>query len=173
MRTIVLEFNELSPQLLDRFIEQEHLPNFRRFRDSAMVAVTDAEETAPNLEPWIQWVTVHTGLSFAEHGCFNLNEGSDLTAPRLWDLVSRADQTNWICGSMNAAVQPGFRGCFLPDPWATSAEPVPLNMSGPTLVWSEATSRSIAAGRRSLQSTFCGLGSSCSGTAFLPVPWQR
>ncbi|MFD1959639.1 hypothetical protein ACFSHP_12310 [Novosphingobium panipatense] len=96
-----------------------------------MVAVTDAEETAPNLEPWIQWVTVHTGLSFAEHGCFNLNEGSDLTAPRLWDLVSRADQTNWICGSMNAAVQPGFRGCFLPDPWATSAEPVPLNMFRP------------------------------------------
>ncbi|MFS0849441.1 alkaline phosphatase family protein [Novosphingobium panipatense] len=131
MRTIVLEFNELSPQLLDRFIEQGHLPNFRRFRDSAMVAVTDAEETAPNLEPWVQWVTVHTGLSFAEHGCFNLNEGSDLTAPRLWDLVSRADQTNWICGSMNAAVQPGFRGCFLPDPWATSAEPVPLNMFRP------------------------------------------
>ncbi|EJU09519.1 hypothetical protein LH128_28333 [Sphingomonas sp. LH128] len=122
MSTIVLEFNELSPRLLDRFIAEGHLPNFRRLRDSALVAVTDAEEEAPYLEPWIQWVTVHTGLSYAEHRCFQLNDGAALDAPRIWDLVSRSGRSNWICGSMNAASQPGFRGHFLPDPWAT--EPI-------------------------------------------------
>ncbi|WP_232493396.1 alkaline phosphatase family protein [Novosphingobium kaempferiae] len=124
MSTIVLEFNELSPTLLDRFIAAGHLPNFKRLRNSALVAVTDAEEAAPNLEPWIQWVTAHTGLSYAEHGCFKLNDGAALSAPRIWDLVSRSGRTNWICGSMNAAVQAGFLGHFLPDPWAT--EPVSL-----------------------------------------------
>lgn len=127
MSTIVLEFNELSPTLLDRFITAGYLPNFQRLRDGALVAVTDAEEVAPNLEPWIQWVTVHTGLAFAEHGCFKLNDGAALAAPRIWDLVSRSGRTNWICGSMNAAVQPGFLGHFLPDPWAT--EPVSLPAS--------------------------------------------
>lgn len=125
MPTIVLEFNELSPSLLDRFIGEGHLPNFRRFRDSALVAVTDAEEEAPNLEPWIQWITVHTGLSYAEHGCFKLNDGGALDSPRIWDLVSRTGRSNWICGSMNAAVQSGFRGHFLPDPWATEPAALP------------------------------------------------
>ncbi|MEE4450438.1 hypothetical protein [Novosphingobium resinovorum] len=125
MSTIVLEFNELSPALLDRFIAAGHLPNFQRFRDAALVAVTDAEEQAPNLEPWIQWITVHTGLSYAEHGCFKLNDGGTLAAPRIWDLVSRSGRGNWICGSMNAAARPGFLGHFLPDPWATEPTALP------------------------------------------------
>jgi hypothetical protein len=62
-RVIVLEFNELTPALVDRFIAQGHLPNFARLRAESIVAVTDAEETFPTLEPWIQWVTVHTCLT--------------------------------------------------------------------------------------------------------------
>ncbi|MFC0203909.1 hypothetical protein [Novosphingobium soli] len=125
MSTIVLEFNELAPELLDRFIAAGELPHFQRLRDSAFVSITDAEEDAPYLEPWIQWVTVHTGLAFAEHGCFQLNDGGALAAPRIWDLVSRSGRSSWICGSMNAAVQPGFLGFFLPDPWATDAQALP------------------------------------------------
>lgn len=125
MSTIVLEFNELSPALIDRFIAEGELPNMARMRDGGFSAVTDAEEEAPNLEPWIQWVTVHTGMSFNEHGCFNLNEGAALNAPRIWDLTSAAGQSNWICGSMNGGVQPGFKGHYLPDPWATESPALP------------------------------------------------
>ncbi|MEO5599270.1 MAG: alkaline phosphatase family protein [Novosphingobium sp.] len=127
MRVLVLEFNELSPALLDRMIAQGQLPNFARLRDSGLAAVTDAGETPPNLEPWIQWVTVHTGLPFAEHGCFQLNDGATLEAPRIWDLVSRAGRSNWICGSMNAGYDAArFNGSFLPDPWATGTASFPL-----------------------------------------------
>ena len=133
MQTLVLEFNELSPLLLERFIASGCLPNFQAFRDAAMVAVTDAEEEAPNLEPWIQWVTVHTGLSYAEHRCFHLNDGSRVTEPRIWDLVSRAGKRNWICGSMNGATQPGFRGCYLPDPWAVETPALPEGLFEPFL----------------------------------------
>ncbi|MEP7222690.1 MAG: alkaline phosphatase family protein [Novosphingobium sp.] len=126
MRVLVLEFNELSPSLLDRMIGQGELPNFARLRDGGLAAVTDAGETPPNLEPWIQWVTVHTGLPFAQHGCFQLNDGAALDSPRLWDLVSRAGRSNWVCGSMNAGYDAGtFKGNFLPDPWATGTASFP------------------------------------------------
>ena len=69
---ILLEFNELSPALMDAFIDQGCLPNFKRLRESSQVFTTVAEEVAPNLDPWIQWVTVHSGLSFDEHGVFHL-----------------------------------------------------------------------------------------------------
>jgi len=50
---IVLEFNELSPALMETFIDQGYLPNFKRLRDESSVFTTDAEEVAPNLDPWI------------------------------------------------------------------------------------------------------------------------
>ncbi|HEY1417044.1 MAG TPA: hypothetical protein VGF41_04040, partial [Myxococcaceae bacterium] len=68
---IVLEFNELSPVLMRRFIDAGHLPAFRRLRDEAEVWTTDAGERPPFLEPWIQWITVHSGQPYREHGVFN------------------------------------------------------------------------------------------------------
>ena len=39
---LMLEFNELSPELMHRFITEGHLPNFKRLRDESLVYVTDA-----------------------------------------------------------------------------------------------------------------------------------
>ncbi|HEY3586811.1 MAG TPA: hypothetical protein VGK85_06655, partial [Myxococcaceae bacterium] len=87
---IVLEFNELSPVLMRRFIDAGHLPNFRRLHDEAGVWITDAGERPPLLEPWIQWITVHSGQPYAAHGVFNLDEGHRTAAPRIWDVLSAA-----------------------------------------------------------------------------------
>lgn len=123
---IALEFNELSPTLMDRFISEGKLPNFARLRAESIVAVTDAEETAPTLEPWIQWVTVHTGLAYSEHRVLDLGDGHKLKAPRLWDMASDAGKSVWICGSMNAAIQGDrLNGYVLPDPWSTGIKPYP------------------------------------------------
>jgi hypothetical protein len=120
---ILIELNELSPPLMERFIRAGELPNFARFQREAQVYTTDAEEKPPFLEPWIQWITVHTGLPYREHKVFNLNDGHKLTAPRLWDLASEQGLTSWVCGSMNSAYRPGLRGMLMPDPWATDAAP--------------------------------------------------
>jgi hypothetical protein len=131
---IVLEFNELTPSLVDRFIAMGRLPNFARLRSQSIVAVTDAEEAPPALEPWIQWVTVHTGLSYAQHKVFDLGDGPRLDAPRIWDMVSQAGLTSWICGSMNAAVRGDhFNGLVLPDPWATDIKARPAGLFEPYL----------------------------------------
>ncbi len=129
---IVLEFNELTPSLMDRFIGEGSLPAFGRLRRESIVCVSDAEEDPPFLEPWVQWVTVHTGLSRAEHKVVDLDDGPKLGAPRVWDMVSDAGKKAWVCGSMNAGIQArDFRGLFLPDPWTTSAEPHPRELFRP------------------------------------------
>jgi hypothetical protein len=132
-QVIILEFNELVPHLVDGFIAAGDLPNFARLRDRSLVAVTDAEESAPTLEPWIQWVTVHTGLPYGQHRVFHLNDGPKLEVPRIWDLASRAGRGVWICGSMNAATQTDFTGLVLPDPWATMIAPQPEGLFEPYL----------------------------------------
>jgi hypothetical protein len=129
-RVIVLELNELTPALMDRFISQGHLPGFERMRSESVACITDAEERAPALNPWVQWVTVHTGLSLQEHGVFLLNDGPKFRAPRIWDIVADAGKRAWICGSMNSAMNTSHpENLFiLPDPWAVGVRPHPPNM---------------------------------------------
>lgn len=122
---VVLEFNELCPKLMSDFIDKGHLPNFAKLRAESLNYITTAEADPPNLEPWIQWVTVHTGLPYEEHGIFDLDDGARLEKPRLWDLVSRAGQSVWVCGSMNANADDDLNGYVLPDPWTTKLRPYP------------------------------------------------
>lgn len=130
---IVLELNELTPALMNRFIEQGHLPGFARLRRESVTAITDAEEGPPFLEPWIQWVTVHTGLPFAEHGVFNLGDGPRCAATRVWDIVADAGRRAWVCGSMNAVSHARNRDniLILPDPWSIDVEPHPAGLFDP------------------------------------------
>jgi predicted AlkP superfamily phosphohydrolase/phosphomutase len=124
-KVILLEFNELTPSLLHQFIQQGELPNFERFYRESIVYTTDAEETGETLNPWIQWVTVHSGLSYEEHGVFELNEGHKLTKPCVWDLLSSEGYRVWVCGSMNVKYDVPLNGHVLPDPWTVNVQPYP------------------------------------------------
>lgn len=134
MRVLMLEFNELTPHLMDQFIAAGELPNFAKLRNRSLNFTTDAQEEPPFLEPWIQWVTVHTGHSYAEHKCFKLNDGNRLPTRRLWDHCGAQGRTSWVCGSMNAGFDPEvFKGHFLADPWATDASDFPAGAFKPYL----------------------------------------
>lgn len=125
---ILIEFNELSPPLMRRFMDRGLVPNFRRFHDEAHVYVTEAKERAPYLEPWIQWITVHNGVGYDDHKQLNLDEGHNVTAPALWDILSDAGLRTWVCGSMNPRVSANYRGAILPDPWSTHVTPQPAEL---------------------------------------------
>lgn len=124
-KLIVLEFNELSPSLMEQFIDEGCVPNFARLKSESLVCISEADEGPPNLEPWIQWVTVHTGLPYAEHRVYDLGDGAKLDVPRVWDLLGQRGDTVWICGSMNASFRKPIRGFILPDPWSTGVTPYP------------------------------------------------
>ena len=122
---VLLEFNELTPALMDRFIAEGKLSNFARLRAGSQVFTSDAEEQEPYLEPWIQWVTVHTGVPYSQHGIFRLSQGHKLRHSNVWDLVSQQGHPVWVCGSMNANCGTGTQGYLLPDPWSADLAPQP------------------------------------------------
>ncbi len=118
-KIILLEFNELSPTLMDRFIDMGKLPNFKRLRDESQVLITEASERGWELNPWVQWVTVHSGLNYDEHRIIELDEGTQMKRERIWDVVSRSGKPVWLCGSMNIGYQQPLNGAVMPDPWTT------------------------------------------------------
>lgn len=126
---LLLEFNELSPMITERFIEQGKLPNFAKLKSQSKVFITEAEEEQENLEPWIQWVTVHSGLAYKEHGVFELGEGHKLSSPTLSQILSEHDYRVWLCGSMNLPFNENTKGFVVPDAWSTAATPQPATLN--------------------------------------------
>ena len=122
---IMLEFNELTPSLMARFMSQGKLPNFQRLYDESHIHITDAEESGEWLNPWVQWVTVHTGLAADEHNVLRLADGCRLEKPATWDMLSDAGYRVWICGSMNARMDRPLNGLLIPDPWSSGLAPYP------------------------------------------------
>ncbi|MGM3305435.1 hypothetical protein ACSQ6I_05490 [Anabaena sp. WFMT] len=120
---ILLEFNELCPSLIKRFIQEGKLPNFQRLYEESEVYTTDAEEEPPYLEPWIQWVTIHSGVPYSEHQVFLLDEGYKLKSKSIWDIISDAGLKVWICGSMNISYNSSLNGYIIPDFWSTKITP--------------------------------------------------
>lgn len=117
-KLLVLEFNELCPSLLERFINEGHLPNFKKLRDESVLQLTKTDATGEDLNPWVQWVDIHTGVERQEHEIQKLNEGHKYKGKFTWDVLSEnLNCKNWICGSMNSAHSDTFKGVFLPDPW--------------------------------------------------------
>jgi hypothetical protein len=116
MRMIVLEFNELCSELIAEFMDRGLLPGFRALYERSTVFATDAGEAPPNLEPWIQWPTVHSGMTFREHGIFDLGDGHKLSEKSVAALLSDAGIAVGVFGSMNVNYAE-LNGYFIPDPW--------------------------------------------------------
>ena len=122
---ILIELNELTPSLISRFLEAGALPNFARFRSESQVFTTDAGEPGLRLNPWIRWVTVHSGLPLDEHEAFLLGERPGHPVPGIMDRVAKAGGRVWMCGSMNIPFHTPVSGAVLPDPWSTDTPAFP------------------------------------------------
>jgi hypothetical protein len=122
-RTIQIEFNELSPTLIDEFIEAGELPNFGLLRNMSEVFVTDASDEV-SLEPWVQWPTLHTGIADSEHGIRHLGEADRVRGHGVARELAAAGFNVGVFGSMNLDYGP-LDSFVVPDPWNADSPPHP------------------------------------------------
>src|SRR6267378_5529889 len=113
----LIELNELNFEFVQRYTESGRLPNFNRLLKRCELGTTFSETVYENVEPWIQWVTAHTGKTFDEHRVFRLGGiiGTDLD--QIWEVLERSGVKVGAVSPMNAEnrlVAPAF---FVPDPW--------------------------------------------------------
>jgi hypothetical protein len=118
-RLILLEFNELCPHLVEQFIGEGLLPNFKRLRDASETFITHTSEDL--LEPWVQWVTVHTGVPLSEHGIKDLDEADKVKHNTFWDGLY--EENVLLMSPMNVKFRRRDQSLFMPDPWAASQVP--------------------------------------------------
>jgi hypothetical protein len=124
---ICLEFNELCPPLLEKWMGEGKLPNFKRFFESshAFTATADDPDHYNNLEPWIQWYSMHTGLSFEQHRVYHLTGGPSAGHYDIWHMLLDHGLNVGNCASMNAKAFHAPGSFYLPDPWCVTESPYP------------------------------------------------
>ncbi|WP_100656474.1 alkaline phosphatase family protein [Alteromonas flava] len=128
-KVILLEFNELCPPLLKKFITEGELPNFKKLYDNSIAYTTDACCDVEYLEPWIQWVTLHTGLPYEKHQVFRLGQAKHLSHKSVWDILSENGLSSWLCGSMNISWDSNDEKITaLPDPWSVDVKASPIEL---------------------------------------------
>lgn len=127
-RVLMLELNELTPALVDRFMKRGQLPNFSRLHDQSAVYLTETNATGLDLNPWVQWVSVHTGREFDDHKVFLLGEGHKADVRTIADEVSAAGLCVGVFGSMNIPWKAPANGFVFPDAWASQVKAYPESL---------------------------------------------
>ena len=121
-RVFLLELNEFNLQLLESGARELDLKNLQKLLAfSRIQTVTKDAYESDFLEPWVQWVSIHTGVDSSKHKIKHLGDLSHLRVTQLWEELSERGITSGVWGAMNASRgRAELAKFFLPDPWTAS-----------------------------------------------------
>ena len=118
-----IEFNEVNFDLVSQYLDKYPSKRWKNIRQlvSLECVVTSSELEYENLEPWIQWASVHTGKSAAEHKVFRLGDINECPHEQVFELLESEDVSVGCISAMNAENRLENPAYFIPDPWTYSS----------------------------------------------------
>jgi Type I phosphodiesterase / nucleotide pyrophosphatase len=122
---IQLEFNEVTFPLVEQYIAKGKLPHFAKAFKEFSYRQTTSELVYTDIEPWINWVTAHTGKTFKEHGLFRLGDVDQLTFPQIYEVLESQGVTVGAMSPMNASNKTKHAAFWVPDPWTSTTITAP------------------------------------------------
>ncbi len=118
---ILLELNEVNFDVVDRYISD--FPG--KFKGLELLlsqtrTQTIAEENYSELEPWIQWVSVYSGMSYSEHSIYRLGDIVGSGVKQIFEAIENFGFKVGCISPMNAENRLNNPAYFIPDPWTKS-----------------------------------------------------
>lgn len=128
---LIVELNEFNAELIQSAITQHRLPSLAKVWSLPKFTYKSPDRyNSGYLEPWVQWVSIHSGTPSSKHHIKHLGDVPDLTFKQCWEVLSEHDITMGVWGVMNGACQSATNVTFfIPDPWTFTeiARPQELN----------------------------------------------
>ena len=115
MKLILVELNEINFDAVRHYCNYNSLPGFQSIIDK--LVITESEKEYKNLEPWIQWPSVHTGKKFHEHNVFRLGDFVNSNEEQFFEKVEKSGFKVGAVSPMNAKNNLNNPAYFIPDPW--------------------------------------------------------
>ena len=116
-KLILVELNELNFELIKEYTQKYELPNFKKLLEN--ITTTSSENEYKLLEPWIQWLTIKTGLSALEHNIFRLGDINN-SFESIYEKIENMGFSVGAVSPMNSPNNCKNAKYFIPDPWSLS-----------------------------------------------------
>ena len=114
---ILLELNEINFKVIKDYIDSGIvLSGFEQILHKGILN-TFAETEYDLLEPWIQWPSVHTGLTYNEHKVFRLGDIVNHQHEQIFEKIESLGYKVGAVSPMNASNNLKNPAYFIPDPW--------------------------------------------------------
>ena len=115
-KLLLIEMNELNFDFIKEYITDFKLKNLNRIVSENNL-ITKSEEKYENLEPWIQWTSVHTGMTASQHEIFRLGDITNTNLTQIFEKIEKYGFSVCCISPMNAVNRLGKGNTFIPDPW--------------------------------------------------------
>jgi len=118
-KLIFIELNEINFDILRKYSTKCRFKFFNNFFFDNLKK-THSEQDYDLLEPWIQWVSIHTGKSANEHNIFRLGDIKNFPYEQIFEKIEKKGNTVGAIVPMNAKnnlINPEY---FISDPWTNT-----------------------------------------------------
>jgi hypothetical protein len=129
MRVLLLELNEITWRLIDRFIAAGRLPTFAFLKRQGAWGTPTSVEMPPIMDPWVTWTTVYTGLPQTTHKVLFLEQPPEtIHGRRLWEIVADGGLPVGVFGSLNSWPPRRVDGFWVPGSFAQTTDTYPKSL---------------------------------------------
>ncbi len=121
-KLILLELNEINFDVVKKYVAADNarFPSLKKLLAGAQIRTT-SEKRYEELEPWIQWASVHTCKTFSDHGIFRLGDIVKVSTPQIFEQLEQAGYKVGVVSAMNAENRLKQPAYFIPDPWTQTS----------------------------------------------------
>jgi hypothetical protein len=115
---ILLELNEVNFDVVEKYlaVDSTKFPSLKMLLSGSRIR-TRSEKQYEELEPWIQWTSVHTNKTYLEHGIFRLGDIVGSENPQIFEKLEQVGYKIGAISPMNAENRLKTPAYFIPDPW--------------------------------------------------------
>lgn len=127
-KLLIIELNEFSIQFLKKYKQFKYINRFLNLKN--INYFTNDMVQGENLDPWVQWVSVHTGVNSNIHKVYRLGDIPNNSYKQFWEMKELSHLKIGLWGLMNAS-KGSSDNChfFVPDPWTFSENAFPKELN--------------------------------------------
>ncbi len=129
---LLIELNECD---FDYFLygsKKYNYPQIIKFFSTKkkLITFTNDKSEGFNLDPWVQWVSVHTGKISKSHKVYRLGQKLNNSTDQIWDKLSKKKIRSSVWGTFNGILKNKKNiDLFFPDPWSFEEKAFPKSFN--------------------------------------------
>jgi hypothetical protein len=129
-KLLAIHLNEFNYDYLKYGAKKYKLKNIKKLLAFKKIRTFTKDKTQnKNLDPWVQSVSINTGIPSKKHKIFKLGQKLDNNICFIWDILIKKKVDCFIWGSINSNfIKNKYIKIFFPDPWNYTSNVVPSDL---------------------------------------------